>query len=117
MIRTRHFALAVGVLAVACHEPPGATAPSRPLAGTNDTLFGSDPTLAFDTRGNVFYGFIVVFFSAAFNIPNHGVGINGTELAVARSTDGGSTWPLLTQFSFEPGENHFNDKPMITEIG
>jgi len=85
-----------------------------PLAGTNDTLFGSDPTLAFDTRGNVFYGFIVVFFSAAFNIPNHGVAINGTELAVARSTDGGSTSPLLTQFSFEPGENHFNDKPMIT---
>src|SRR5436309_1708007 len=215
MIRTCYFALAVGVLAVACHEPPEATAPSRPLAaaqpadsshnptwwnkylylaqngpmsgggltasalvgpnvdvsnecgpqsetyvtlnpkspsmltagsngifrvpmrayfssdggsswggvdvplppplaGTNDTLFGSDPTLAFDTRGNVFYGFIVVFFSAAFNIPNHGVGINGTELAVARSTDGGSTWPLLTQFSFEPGENHFNDKPMIT---
>jgi hypothetical protein len=78
-----------------------------PLAGTNDTRFGSDPTLAFDTRGNVFYGFIVVFFG-------NGVGVNGTELAVARSTDGGSTWPLLTQFSFDPGQNHFNDKPMIT---
>ena len=85
-----------------------------PLAGTNDTRFGSDPTLAFDTQGNVFYGFIVVFFSAAFNSPGNGVGINGTEMAVARSTDGGSTWPLLTQFSFEGGENHFNDKPMIT---
>src|SRR5690349_16326532 len=36
-----------------------------PLSGTNDTRFGSDPTLAFDTQGNVFYGFIVVFFSAA----------------------------------------------------
>ncbi len=87
-----------------------------PLSGTNDTRFGSDPSLAFDTQGNVFYSFIVVFFSAAFNTPGHGVGINGTEMAVARSTDGGETWPLsdLTQFSFESGENHFNDKPMIT---
>jgi hypothetical protein len=85
-----------------------------PLSGTNDTRFGSDPSLAFDTQGNVFYSFIVVFFSAAFNTPGHGVGINGTEMAVARSTDGGSTWPLLTQFSLEGGENHFNDKPMIT---
>src|SRR5256712_1080863 len=85
-----------------------------PLLGTNDTRFGSDPTLAFDTQGNVFYGFIVVFFSAAFNTPSNGVGINGTELAVARSSDGGSTWPLLTQFSFQGGENHFTTKPMIT---
>jgi len=85
-----------------------------PLSGTNDTRFGSDPSLAFDTQGNVFYSFIVVFFSAAFNTPGHGVGINGTEMAVARSTDGGNTWPLLTEFSFESGENHFNDKPMIT---
>ncbi len=85
-----------------------------PLSGANDTRFGSDPTLAFDTRGNVFYGFIVVFFSASLNTPGNGVGINGTELAVARSSDGGSTWPHLTEFSFEPGENHFNDKPMIT---
>ncbi len=87
-----------------------------PLSGTNDTRFGSDPSLAFDTQGNVFYSFIVVFFSAAFNSPGNGVGINGTEMAVARSTDGGSTWPLslLTQFSFESGQNHFNDKPMIT---
>src|SRR5438132_11861273 len=78
------------------------------LSGTNDTRFGSDPTLAFDMQGNVFYGFIVVFFSANFG------GINGTELAVARSGDGGHSWPLLTEFSFQPGENHFNDKPMIT---
>jgi len=78
------------------------------LSGTNDTRFGSDPTLAFDRQGNVFYGFIVVFFSANFG------GINGTELAVARSGDGGRTWPLLTEFSFQGGSNHFNDKPMIT---
>jgi len=85
-----------------------------PLSGTNDTRFGSDPSLAFDTQGSVFYSFIVVFFSGAFNSPGNGVGINGTEMAVARSVNGGSTWPLLTQFSFDGGENHFNDKPMIT---
>jgi len=79
-----------------------------PLQGTNDTLFGSDPTLAFDTLGNLFYGYIVVFFG-------NGSGVNGTEMAVARSTDGGRTWPLsqATFFSFETGANHFNDKPMI----
>src|SRR5438876_2613941 len=29
--------------------------------------------------------------------------INGTELAVARSGDGGHSWPLLTEFSFQGG--------------
>ena len=78
-----------------------------PLKGTNDTRFGSDPSLAFDTSGNLFYGFIVVFFG-------NGSGVNGTELAVARSTDGGRTYPSLATFSFENGSNHFNDKPIIT---
>src|SRR5436190_314538 len=73
----------------------------------NGVDFGSDPTLAFDSRGNAFYGYIVVFFS-------NGNGINGTEMAVARSTDGGKTYPAVTYFSFSGGENHFNDKPMIT---
>jgi hypothetical protein len=82
--------------------------------GTNGTDFGSDPTLAFDSSNKVFYGYIVVFFGAAFNTPSHGVSINGTELAVARSTDGGKTWPQVTFFEFNGGENHFNDKPMIT---
>src|SRR5260370_38910182 len=62
-----------------------------PLSGTNDTRFGSDPSLAFDTQGNAFYSFFVVFFSAPFHTPGHGVGINGTEMAAARSTDGGNT--------------------------
>src|SRR5207248_291676 len=79
-----------------------------PLAiGKNGIDFGSDPTLTFDTRGNLFYGYIIVFFG-------HGAGINGTEMAVARSTDGGKTYPSVTYFSFEGGSNHFNDKPMIT---
>ena len=58
-------------------------------------------------RGNLFYGYIVVFFSA-------GNGIKGTEMAVARSTDGGKTYPQVTFFSFAGGADHFNDKPMIT---
>src|SRR5882672_10198090 len=85
----------------------GVDLPLPPAKGANGTDFGSDPTLAFDTQGNVFYGYIVVFFG-------NGNGINGTEMAVARSTDGGKTYPAVTFFSFENGTNHFNDKPMIT---
>jgi hypothetical protein len=75
--------------------------------GANGTRFGSDPSLAFDTQRNVFYSYIVVFFS-------DGNGIKGTELAVARSADGGKTYPFVNYFSFSGGSNHFNDKPMIT---
>ena len=92
----------------------GVDLPLPPPIGTNGVDFGSDPSLAFDTRGTVFYGYIVVYFSAVFNTPGLGKGINGTELAVARSTDGGKTWPQATFFSFSGGQNHFNDKPMIT---
>lgn len=86
----------------------GVDLPLPPAIGANGVRFGSDPTLAFDAKGNLYYGYIVVFFSANFG------GINGTEVAVARSTDGGKTYPSVTYFSFEGGENHFNDKPMIT---
>jgi hypothetical protein len=75
--------------------------------GANGVDFGSDPSLTFDTRGNVFYGYIVVFFG-------NGKGVNGTQVAVARSVDGGATYPSASFFSFEGGSNHFNDKPMIT---
>src|SRR5947207_4314381 len=84
----------------------GVDLPLPPPKG-NGTDFGSDPTLAFDTRNNVFYGYIVVYFG-------NGSGVNGSEMAVARSTDGGKTYPSVTLFSFEGGSNHFNDKPMIT---
>ena len=77
-----------------------------PAAIGNGTRFGSDPSLAFDTRGNVFYSYIVVFFG-------NGNGINGTEMAVARSGDGGQTYPFVNYFSFSGGSDHFNDKPMI----
>src|SRR5437773_5009991 len=85
----------------------GADLPLPPAKGTNGIDFGSDPTLAFDSKGNLFYGYIVVFFG-------HGNGINGTQMAVARSTDGGRTWPRATFFWFSGGTDHFNDKPMIT---
>src|SRR6266404_4056992 len=85
----------------------GVDLPLPPAQGSNGIDFGSDPTLAFDTRGNVFYGYIVIFFG-------NGNGINGTEMAVARSTDGGQTYPSVTFFGLEGGSNHFNDKPMIT---
>ncbi len=85
----------------------GVDLPLPPAKGSNGIDFGSDPTLAFDTRGNLFYGYIVVFFG-------NGAGVNGSEMAVARSTDGGQSYPAVTFFSFESGSNHFNDKPMIT---
>jgi hypothetical protein len=75
--------------------------------GANGIDFGSDPSLAFDTQGNVFYGYIVVFSNAKFR------GINGTEVAVARSSNGGATYPNVTFFNFSGGKDHFNDKPMI----
>ena len=85
----------------------GVDLPLPPAIGANGIDFGSDPTLAFDTRGNTFYGYIVVFFGS-------GKGVNGSEMAVARSTDGGKTYPSVSFFSFSSGSDHFNDKPMIT---
>src|SRR6266481_5379098 len=71
----------------------GVDLPLPPAIGTNGIDFGSDPTLAFDSRGNLFYGYIVVFFAT-------GNGINGTQMAVARSTDGGKTYPTAPFFGF-----------------
>src|SRR5262249_31484295 len=56
-----------------------------PLNGSG-TDFGSDPAVAWDTQGHVFYSYIVVFFNHGFNA------ITGTEMAVARSSDAGRTW-------------------------
>src|SRR5258706_1868753 len=63
----------------------GVDLPLPPAKGANGTDFGSDPTLAFDTQGNVFYGYIVVYFG-------NGSGINRTEMADARSTEGCETY-------------------------
>lgn len=85
----------------------GVDAPLPPPIGNNGIDFGSDPSLAFDSRGNLYYSYIVVFFS-------NGNGINGTEMGVAKSTDGGRTYGSVTFFDFSGGSDHFNDKPMIT---
>ncbi len=63
----------------------GVDLPLPPPLTNNGFDFGSDPAVAFDLRGNAYYAYIVVFFSA-------GGAINGTEMAVARSSDGGKTW-------------------------
>ncbi|MBZ5624327.1 MAG: glycoside hydrolase [Acidobacteriia bacterium] len=85
----------------------GVDLPLPAAQGANGHRFGSDPSLAFDSQGNVFYSYIVVFFG-------NGNGINGTEMAVARSGDGGKTYPFVTFFSSFNGKDHFNDKPMIS---
>jgi len=84
----------------------GVDLPLPPAKG-NGLDFGSDPSLAFDSSGNVYYGYIVVFFG-------NGNGINGTAVAVARSSDGGRTYPQFALFSLAGGSDHFNDKPIIT---
>src|SRR5260370_11599861 len=53
-----------------------------PLQGTNDIRFGSDPSLVFDSRGNLFYSYIVVYFGG-------GNGVDGSQMAVTRSIDVG----------------------------
>src|SRR5262245_41699120 len=82
----------------------GVDLPLPPPLGKNGFDFGSDPGVAWDLRGNVYYSYIVVFFSA-------GGSINGTEMAVARSADGGQSW-TATFFNLG-GPGQFNDKPMI----
>ena len=87
----------------------GADLPLPPPRTSNGFDFGSDPTIGFDSNGNAYYGYIVVFFSA-------GGSINGTEMAVARSSDGGLTWNKndVTYFAPQTGAGQFNDKPMLT---
>jgi hypothetical protein len=80
--------------------------PLPPPRTQNGFDFGSDPGVAFDSNGNVFYSYVVVFFSS-------GGSINGSELAVARSDDGGATW-TATYFAPQTGAGQFNDKPMLT---
>lgn len=81
--------------------------PLPPPVSQNGTDFGSDPGVAFDTQGHVYYSYIVVFFNRTFNA------IQGTEMAVAKSFDGGKTWPQVTFFNFNSGNGKFNDKPML----
>jgi hypothetical protein len=84
----------------------GVDLPLPPPLNGSGTDFGSDPAVAWDTRGNVFYAYIVVFFNRGFDA------ITGTEMAVARSSDGGRTWTPAF-FNFNSGTGRFNDKPYI----
>jgi hypothetical protein len=84
----------------------GVDLPLPPPRTRNGFDFGSDPGVAFDSDGNAYYSYIVVFFST-------GGAINGTEMAVAHSSDGGATW-TATYFNPQTGNAQFNDKPMIT---
>lgn len=84
----------------------GVDLPLPPARTNNGFDFGSDPGVAFDSDGNAYYSYIVVFFGA-------GGGINGTAMAVAHSADSGATW-AATFFAPETGSGQFNDKPMIT---
>jgi len=80
--------------------------PLPPALNGSGTDFGSDPAVAWDTRGNVYYSYIVVFF-------NHNMhAVTGTEMAVARSSDAGQTW-TSTYFNFNSGTGKFNDKPYL----
>ena len=84
----------------------GVDLPLPPPRTNNGFDFGSDPGVAFDSKGNAYYSYIIVWFST-------GGSINGTEMAVARSSDNGATW-TATYFNPQTGSGQFNDKPMIT---
>jgi len=84
----------------------GSDLPLPPARVNNGFDFGSDPGVAWDNHDNVYYSYIVVFFGA-------GGGLNGTEMAVAHSSNGGLTW-APTYFAPQTGTAQFNDKPMIT---
>ena len=79
--------------------------PLPPALTTNGQDFGSDPGVAWDTKGDVFYSYIVVFFNRTFHA------VQGSEMAVARSKDG-LNWSA-TFFNPNVGNGKFNDKPMI----
>src|ERR1051326_9060335 len=73
------------------------TANAKQLAGGSNEIFRL-PSRGFDTRGNVYYSYIVVYVS-------NRNGINGTSMSVARSADGGKTYPFVNFFSFSSGSD------------
>jgi hypothetical protein len=81
--------------------------PLPPPLSPNGKEFGSDPGVAWDALGNVYYSYIVVFWNPQFH------NVTGSEMAVARSSDDGRTW-TATFFNLNAGNGKFNDKPMIT---
>jgi hypothetical protein len=76
----------------------GATWTSRLAASGSDNLTAghSDPALAWDNSGNLFWAYIN---------DSAGVGGNGSSIILNLSTDGGKTFTELTQFPASPGGN------------
>ena len=75
--------------------------------GTNTVYrFASDPGLASDTLGNFFYSYILVGFR----------NFKPNAVVVARSTDGGTTWPHVAVGDrlTDGGLGTFIDKPLVT---
>jgi hypothetical protein len=85
----------------------GVDLPLPPPIPGSKVDFGSDPGVAWDLKGHVYYTYIVVFFTKGF------AAVTGSEMAVARSSDGGRTW-TPTYFALHSHPNPFDDKPMIT---
>jgi hypothetical protein len=80
--------------------------PLPPPLTNNGTDFGTDPGLVVDSSGRMFYSYIIVFFNKSQQA------IQGSEVAVARSTDHGQTW-TATYINPVSGKSAFNDKSMI----
>src|SRR5260370_15675343 len=71
------------------------------LQGANDTRFGSDPSLVFDSRGNLFYSYIVVYFGG-------GNDLDRSQICVARSSPRGMQHPQTTLVTFHTLGHHFH---------
>jgi hypothetical protein len=65
--------------------------------------FAADPSVAFDSRGNVYVAYNAID-NGFFLDKGHGA------IAVARSSDGGATFPQVTAVEFDPNTDH----PKIT---
>ena len=85
----------------------GVDLPLPPPRTNNGFDFGSDPGVAFDSNGNAYYSYIVVFFSTGGCDQRHGDGRRAVDRR-RRDLDGDV---LRTH---RPGTRQFNDKPMIT---
>ncbi|MGC9079015.1 MAG: T9SS type A sorting domain-containing protein [Candidatus Kapaibacteriota bacterium] len=76
---------------------------------SNGGLTNVDPGLAFDSKGNVYYCYLVAQVSNEGNIEDGGIFIN-------KSTDGGKTWgdPVPVSYSVGGGSSQdAHDKPLI----
>src|SRR3954453_18668435 len=86
---------------------PGGDLP-LPLPRTQNGFdFGSDPGVAFDSDGNAYYSYIIVFFSTGGSITGPGTGVPRRQ-----GRGGGTGTPTYCNPQTVTGQ--LNDKPMIT---